>query len=422
MSETGRPPVLLILHSIVGSFVIATLCACSLNPVTKKQNLQFYDLEWENRVGRENYAALRQAQGGDYVVDQALVSYINNVGQRLAKHARRNDQMDFEFAVINDSSLNAWSLPGGKIAINRGLLSSLETEAQLAAVLGHEIVHVDAAHAARAQSVELVTQIGAVVGMVIIESEVESNFAQSIAVLVPQLGATLITQKHGRDAEREADKFAMQYMLEAGYDPQGAVELQEVFLELSEDSSQDWVSGLFASHPPSDERLENNRKLRATLSIGGETGKHRYQQNLKDLKAAEPAYQAFEAALDAAAEEDYSLAMQLADEALQAIPQEALFYALKGDLLAIEGLWEEAYEQYNQAVSLDPGYYYHLLSRGQAYFETEKYVLAKSDLTNSNDMLETTLAHYLLGQLEMMNGNEEAAKKHFKKAAKSDSD
>ena len=95
-------------------------------------------------------------------------------------------------------------------------------------------------------------------------------------MIVPQLGAQLITTKYGRDAERESDLYGMRYMSAAGYNPQGAVELQETFVELSKDRRSDWLSGLFASHPPSTERVANNKATAATLPNAGEFGRDIY--------------------------------------------------------------------------------------------------------------------------------------------------
>ena len=85
------------------------------------------------------YAPMRQSQGGDFVLDPELSAYVTQVGNRLAASSRRPGELEYEFSIINDSVPNAWALPGGKIAINRGLLTALDSEAELAAVLGHEI-------------------------------------------------------------------------------------------------------------------------------------------------------------------------------------------------------------------------------------------------------------------------------------------
>ena len=125
---------------------------------------------------------MKQSQGGEFILDPQLTGYVQEVGSRLAAHARRHGELDFEFSILNDSVPNAWALPGGKIVINRGLLVALQSEAELAAVLGHEIVHADAAHGARAQSKGLVTQSAAMISMVILGSAIDSQEARDAFV------------------------------------------------------------------------------------------------------------------------------------------------------------------------------------------------------------------------------------------------
>ena len=102
------------------------LAGCQVNPVTGDRHLQFYGSDWEQQIGSSMYAPLRQSQGGDYKIDPELTAYVQSVGNRLAEKARRKDELQFEFNVLNDSTPNAWALPGGKISINRGLLTELK--------------------------------------------------------------------------------------------------------------------------------------------------------------------------------------------------------------------------------------------------------------------------------------------------------
>ena len=129
---------------------LATLAACGVNPVTGKKEIQFVSEAQELKIGEQNYAPMRQAEGGDFDVLPEPTAYVNEVGQKLAAVADR--KLPYEFVVLNNSVPNAWALPGGKIAVNRGLLTELQSEAELAAVLGHEIVHAAARHGAKAPS------------------------------------------------------------------------------------------------------------------------------------------------------------------------------------------------------------------------------------------------------------------------------
>ena len=124
---------------------------CATNPVTGKSELVLMSESAEIAIGTKHYRPNQQAEGGLYLMDPELTSYVNQVGARLAAVSDR--PLPYEFVVLNDSIPNAWALPGGKIAINRGLLLALENEAELAAVLGHEIVHAAARHSAKNRAI-----------------------------------------------------------------------------------------------------------------------------------------------------------------------------------------------------------------------------------------------------------------------------
>src|SRR5687768_11826698 len=131
--------------SVIVAMLIA-LAACAVNPVTGKREISLISESSEIEMGTQNYAPMQQSEGGQYDVDPALTEYVQRVGSKLAAVSDR--KLPYEFVVLNNSVPNAWALPGGKIAINRGLLTELESEAELAAVLGHEIVHAAAGHTA----------------------------------------------------------------------------------------------------------------------------------------------------------------------------------------------------------------------------------------------------------------------------------
>lgn len=397
------------------------LAACSVNPVTGKKNFVLPNLNetWERNVGEQMYAPMRQSQGGDYILDPALSEYVESIGNRLAEQSSRD--LPYEFHVLNDSVPNAWALPGGKIVVNRGLLTELKSEAELAAVLGHEIVHADAAHGARQQSKGLLTQVGMMAAMIYGSSKAESQAGQQIAMILPQLGAQLITTKYGRDAERESDLYGMRYMSAAGYNPQGAVELQETFVQLSKDRHSDWLSGLFASHPPSRERVASNKATAASLPAEGEFGRDIYKQKTAYLRSKVPAYKAHDEARKALAGDKLEEARSLTSQAIKLEPREALFYALSGDIYAANDEFGQAERAYSDALKRDDGFFYHHLRRGQARYERKKFAAARTDLERSLELLPTAQANYLLGNMDKLAGNMESAIKHYQVASQSNS-
>ena len=154
-------------NGFVALAVSLIIAGCSVNPVTGKSQLSFISPQQEVAIGEKNYAPSRQSQGGDYYLDPALQTYIRGVGKKLAAVSDRPD-LPYEFIVLNNRVPNAWALPGGKIAINVGLLVLLEDEAQLAAVLGHEIVHAAARHGATQMTTGTLANIGvAAVGVAV---------------------------------------------------------------------------------------------------------------------------------------------------------------------------------------------------------------------------------------------------------------
>jgi beta-barrel assembly-enhancing protease len=273
---------LLTRHALLLSAALA-LAACGVNPVTGKKELQFVSESQEVQIGQENYQPSRQTQGGDLVIDPELQAYVSEVGNRLARVADR--PLPYEFSVLNNSVPNAWALPGGKIAVNRGLLTRLNSEAELAAVLGHEIVHAAARHGARSMERGMLLQ-GAMVALAV---GVQDNQYANLIVGGAMLGANLISTRYGRDAELESDAYGMRYMQRAGYDPAAAIDLQKTFVKLSEGRRQNWLEGLFATHPPSQERVAKNEQTARELGAGGDYGRERYQEKLANLRRLDPA-------------------------------------------------------------------------------------------------------------------------------------
>ena len=393
--------------------VFVGLAGCATNPVTGKKELSLISEAQELSIGKQHYAPMRQAQGGDYVVDPGVKSYVNEVGQKLAAVSDR--KLPYEFKVLNNSVPNAWALPGGKIAINRGLLTELKSESELAAVLGHEIVHAAAKHGAKGMQRGMLLQ-GAVAIATIAVATQNENYA-NLAQLGASVGAQLINQKYGRDAERESDKYGMTYMVRAGYDPQGAVELQKTFVKLSEGRRQDWLRGLFASHPPSPERVANNIKIAAELPKGGEMGRSRYQRYIAHLVKTKPAYEAYDKAQKALADGDAAKAKKLVKKAIAIEPREGHFHSLLGDIEQKNKRHKAAQQYYDKAISLNGNFFYYHLQSGLVNERLNKRAAAKRRLKRSLELLPTADAFNSLGNIARKERRFDEAKKYYAKAA-----
>lgn len=396
--------------------LVLTVSTCGVNPVTKKRELQLISEEKEIAIGTQNYSPTRQSQGGDYVLDPELTAYVQSVGDKLAAVSDR--KLPYEYKIINDSVPNAWAMPGGKIAFNRGLLYELNSEAELAAVMGHEMVHAAARHGAKGMERGIMLQ-GA---MIAVGIGAQNTDYANLIVGGAQAGAQLISSKYGRDAESESDLYGMQYMKKAGYDPTAAVTLQETFVRLSAGRKSNFIEGLFASHPPSPERVAANKATLAQVGAGGEWGKEVYAQKTAKLRATQGAYKAYDEAIKALGEKNVDKARTLANQAIAIEPREARFQELLGDIALTQKKNQDALAFYDKAIKLQPDYFKPHIQSGIALFNMGKKAEAEPYLKRANELLPTAPGHALLGQLAEERGDINGALQHYQVAASSNSD
>jgi predicted Zn-dependent protease len=395
----------------LGLLLWVLLAACSVNPVTGKKEFTIMSAEQEVSQGEQLYDSYQQQQGGRYAVDPDLSYYVNQVGQKLARVSDRKD-LPYEFVVLNNSVPNAWALPGGKIAINRGLLTLLDDEAQLAAVLGHEIVHAAARHAARQMTQATLLNVGMMAAGVAAQS---TEYGQLIAAGAG-VGAGAWQAHYGRDQELEADQFGVQYMVAAGYDAQGAVELQKKFVELSKGRQSNFMENLFASHPPSEERVKRNQQLAAGHK-GGARNKAAFDKAMAQVRRDKAAYDAYNQAMAAAQKEDLTQALSLTEKAIQLQPREALFHVTLGQLRMTAKQDSAALQSFQQAAKLNPEYYVGHLGAGLMQKKAGQNAAAAQSLNASMKLLQTPIAAYHLGELSLNGGDKANARRYFEFAA-----
>ncbi len=390
---------------------VALVAGCSVNPVTGEKELSLMSPAQEIAIGSKQYSPSQQSQGGRYSVDPDLTAYVNQVGQRLAVVSDRT-QLPYEFVVLNSDIPNAWALPGGKIAINRGLLIELEDEAQLAAVLGHEIVHAAARHSAQQMTQSTLLGVAAQVATV---AGQKTEYGELIG-MGSQLGANLYQAHYGRDQELEADYYGMTYMARAGYDPSAAIELQQTFVRLSEGQQSNWLNGLFSSHPPSQQRVDANRQQAANLGVNGKRNKAEFDRAMRQLRKDLPAYELHQEAIKAANKDDNDKALSLVNRAIQAQPNEASFYITQGQLLLQSDKEHEALTSFKRAHNLYPEYYLPLLGMGVTQKALKAVSSASTNLSKSYDILPTQIAAFHLGEIRLAQGDKQQAVGYFQQA------
>ncbi|MDP1932890.1 MAG: M48 family metalloprotease [Gammaproteobacteria bacterium] len=251
--------------SLLALTCLLVLSSCAINPATGQGNIVMMSERREMEIGKEEHDKVMQSMA--VMTDEQLTAYVNEVGQRLAAVSHRPD-LTFTFTVIDSPEINAFALPGGYVYINRGLMAYLNSEAELAAVLGHEIGHITARHAVQQQSSGNLARIAAGVGGVVAAVATGSGYIGSQIMDVGSIWAQAGLSGFGREHELEADSLGAEYLLRAGYDPQAVIRVVTV-LKNQEDfnvkvaNKQPSYHGLFATHPRNDTRLQQ-----AVASVG----------------------------------------------------------------------------------------------------------------------------------------------------------
>lgn len=260
------------------------LAGCAVNPATGRTDFVMMSERQELDLGaRYNQEILKQYPRYE---DARLQAYIQRVGERVARASHRN-QLGYVFTLVDSPDINAFALPGGYIYIHRGLLAYLNSEAELAAVLGHEIGHVTARHSVRQQSQSTAW------GLLGHAAAIGTGIG-AVGDLTNVMGSAVV-RGYGRDMELEADGLGAQYLARSGYDPQAMIEVVRV-LKNQEDFARDQAAkrgeatptggyhGLFDTHPDNDRRLQEViGPARALVGEAQEVGRDAFLQMLDGL-------------------------------------------------------------------------------------------------------------------------------------------
>ncbi len=243
------------IFSLMGLMLLAPV-GCTTNPATGKKSFTLYSWEQEKQMGASAAAGLAQQFGGE--VDAVIPSqYVREVGMKLVAGVESGvPDLDWEFTLLNTDVINAFALPGGKVFFTRGLAEKLDSEAEMAGVLGHEIGHVTARHGNQRISKQIgFTAIMTGVAVAVGASDSDSKTRKYGQVAVPALaiGGNVVLLKYGRNDESQADMLGMRYMVRAGYDPIGQLHVMEVLEAQSKGGRKpEWLS----THPYPESRIK----------------------------------------------------------------------------------------------------------------------------------------------------------------------
>jgi beta-barrel assembly-enhancing protease len=360
---------------------------CASNPVTGQTQLMMVSEQEEIQIDRQ-YSPMQFSSDYGPVQDASLNAYVDGVGKSLASRSHRT-HMPFSFRVVNATYVNAYAFPAGSIACTRGILLKLNNEAELAALMGHELGHVNARHTASALSKGMLTQT--VVGGLSILAGTQGAVFGEIASQLGGVGAGALLASYSRDNERQADALGTRYMVQAGYGPEGMVGLMNMLQNLSQ-SKPGSVEILFSTHPMSAERYQNAvdavrtqyasamglplhrerymdqtaglRSMQETIdelqngekALGAKKFSEAEEHYLKALKRTPGDYAALVMmATCRLVQKDYVEGLRYADEAKAVYPQEAQGHHLSGFARLHTRDFERAYRDFAEVDRLLPG-------------------------------------------------------------------
>lgn len=228
----------------------------------------------EIEIGREMH---QQILASIPVYDNAAIQqYVARIGQKIAANGDR-PELEYTFTVLDSPDINAFATPGGYVYVNRGLLAYLDSEAQLAAVLSHEIAHITERHASQQDWMSKTSSVASAILGAIVAIQTGSGAAAGATQDAASMAGTAMVRGYGRDMELEADRVGARFMHASGYDPQAMIEVigilkdQESFMRLrsrSEGKQPVSYHGVFSTHPRNDQRLREVVAAAGTLDSG----------------------------------------------------------------------------------------------------------------------------------------------------------
>jgi predicted Zn-dependent protease len=248
------------------ALVVAASGACATNPVTGKSQMSLLSEAEELAIGAQQDVEIRREMG--VYNDPELQRYVSDIGQELARKSHRPN-LPWSFTVVDNAAINAFALPGGYVYVTRGILAYLDDESELAGVLGHEIGHVTARHAAQAYTRQAQAGIAlAILGIFVPSTQAFSDLGAT--------GLSVLFLRNGREAEIEADRLGVEYGSGAGYDPAGVPRFLSTLARvdaMSERGVPNWLS----THPDPGSRVAKAQPVAGKFTSADATRVNRDQ-------------------------------------------------------------------------------------------------------------------------------------------------
>ena len=263
--------------------IAALAAACAVNPVTGRKELALVSEQGEVDMGKETDAQIGREYG--YYADPELSRYVTQIGQALVPYTHR-PKLEYHFAVLDTPVVNAFAAPGGYIYVTRGILALMNSESELATVLGHELGHVSARHTVRKLSQMILVQAGLAVG-----SALSDTFAKLSGVA--GIGVQLLFLKYSRDDEREADALGIRYSRAGRFNGVEMVRFFTALQHYGDLSGGHSLPGFLSTHPLNAERIENAKKMLGETDLALPTNEEAYKRRIDGIVYGDDPRQGF---------------------------------------------------------------------------------------------------------------------------------
>ncbi len=365
----------------LGALLLAA--GCQVNPVTGSREFVLVTDQQEVSLGHRNHPNIIFMYDGEYHGPE-LNRYLGTIVMRLHECSHR-PEMPMEFTMLNTSVINAFATPAHVYA-TRGFLARLENEAQFAAVMGHELAHVAAGHSAKQLSTQMVVSLALGAADY---ATAESTLGR-VALGAGQLGVTMLGLSYSREQERQADRVGTYYMALAGWDPQGAIQMQKLLASFR-DRRPGMLDRYLSTHPQTENRLGEIRSVIETKDLdssryvqGDGFYAGRWEEHLQRLKAVDRAFEPYDRGMELLEAKRFDEALGAANEALANRGDQAPFYRLKGDALLGVGRVQSAKDAYRESLRVDERYVLARIGLGRAYLAEGDHAAAEREFEKAS--------------------------------------
>ncbi len=380
-------------------------CASSSGP-----HFHLISEQEEIRLG-ELYTPYYIDQGEGLFPEKEVQDYVRKIGEKIAAVTPR--RLPYKFFVLNSGEVNAFSLPGGPVMITRALLLHLHSESELAAVLGHELGHINARHYERFLEKRLTLNLLLVITSMLLPDSTTGE----VLWRLENIGASLLTLKFSRDQEREADRYAMIFTCRAGYTPYSIIEVFKTLKKLEKERPPEWLS----THPLPETRIKEAQRFLQSFNCSSGRKKdstefHRIKNIILKTSAS---YKLVKKAEKAYKKRDIEGAYSYLNRALSLYPKNTLAALLLSILYVKDKRYEKAKNYALLCLKYDPNWFSANIVAGITFFYQKNYFQAETYFKQAKQLIPFKgISYYYLGRIAEIQGNYIEAINYYQKALK----